>query len=127
MQRYEQWQKLREIAKVNAHGKLPTSFDEQEPAPPPSPVAEDEILDLTMDFNAISIDQEAELDESGVERIPMADPEMDVSPLRLIFHSGGRLNYPFSDRSPNRWELTNLPHQTVARICTFAGEARYQV
>ena len=79
VQRYEQWQKLREIAKVNAHGKLPPAFDEQEPAPPPPPVAEDEILDLTMDFNAISIDPEAELDESGVERVPMADPEMDVS------------------------------------------------
>ena len=79
VQRYEQWQKLREIAKVKAHGRLPPAFDEQEPAPPPPPVAEDEILDLTMDFNAISIDPEAELDESGVERVPMADPEMDVS------------------------------------------------
>lgn len=79
MQRYEQWQKLRDTAKVNAHGKLPSSFDEQEPPPPPPPIAEDEILDLTMDFNAISIDPEAELDESGVERVPMADPEMDVS------------------------------------------------
>jgi len=79
-----------------------------------------------MDFNAISIDPEAELDESGMERIPMADPEMDVSSLRLVFHSGGRLSSPFSDRSPNRWELTNLPHQTVARICTSAEEAHYQ-
>lgn len=79
VQRYEQWQKLRETAKENAHGRLPSSFDEQEPPPPPPPVAEDEILDLTMDFNAISIDPEAELDESGVERVPMADPEMDVS------------------------------------------------
>ena len=87
VQRYEQWRKLREIAKTNAHGKLPPSFDEQEPAPPPPPVAEDDILDLTMDFNAISIDPEAELDESGVERVPMADPEMDVSVLRLVFHS----------------------------------------
>lgn len=77
VQRYDQWQKLREIARSNAHGKLPDSFAEQEPAPPPPPVAEDEILDLTMDFNAISMDPEAELDESGVERVPMADPEMD--------------------------------------------------
>jgi len=77
VRRYEQWKKLREIAKANAHNKLPFSFDEQEPTPPPPPVAEDEILDLTMDFNAISIDPEAELDESGVERVPMADPEMD--------------------------------------------------
>ena len=88
VQRYEQWQKLRGIAKVNAHGKLPSSFDEQEPTPPPPPLAEDEILDLTMDFNAISIDPEAELDESGVERVPMADPEMDVSVLRPVFDLG---------------------------------------
>ena len=125
MQRYEQWQKLRDTAKVNAHGKLPSSFDEQEPPPPPPPIAEDEILDLTMDFNAISIDPEAELDESGVERVPMADPEMDVSVLRLI--SNLVVNQALSDHSPNRWELTNPPHQTVPRICTFAGEARYQV
>ena len=52
-------------------------------------MAEDDILDLTMDFNAISIDPEAELDESGVERVPMADPEMDVSLLRLVSHSDG--------------------------------------
>jgi len=72
------------MAKVNSHGKLPSTFEEQEPAPPPPPLAEDEILDLTMDFNAISIDPEAELDESGVERVPMADPEMDVSVLHLL-------------------------------------------
>ena len=84
VQRYEQWQKLRGMAKVNSHGKLPSTFEEQEPAPPPPPLAEDEILDLTMDFNAISIDPEAELDESGVERVPMADPEMDVSVLHLL-------------------------------------------
>ena len=80
-----------------------------------------------MDFNAISIDPEAELDDSGVERVPMADPEMDVSVLRLVSNPGCRLIRPPSDHSPNRWELTNPPHQTVPRICTFAGEARYQV
>lgn len=72
------------MAKVSAGDKLPASFDEQEPTPPPPPLAEDEILDLAMDFNAISIDPEAELDESGVERVPMADPEMDVSLFRLV-------------------------------------------
>ena len=41
-----------------------------------------------MDFNAISIDPEAELDESGVERVPMADPEMDVSVSRFVLHPG---------------------------------------
>ena len=115
------------MAKTNARGKLPSSFDEQEPTPPPPPVAEDDILDLTMDFNAISIDPEAELDESGVERVPMADPEMDVSVSYSVFHFGSRLINLFSDRSPNRWEVTNPPRQTVPRTCTSAGEARYQV
>lgn len=127
MLRYEQWQRLRKTAKDNAHGKLPASFDEQEPTPPPPPVAEEEILDLTMDFNAISIDPEAELDESGVERVPMADPEMDVRFLCLIFHCKGRLSNSFSDHSLNKLEPTSPPHQTVLKICTFAGEARSQV
>lgn len=115
------------MAKVNAHGKLPTSFDEQEPTPPPPPVAEDEILDLTMDFNAISIDPEAELDESGVERVPMADPEMDVCLLPSIFCYKGQTNNLFSDHFLSSSELTNPHHRTVPKICTSAGEALYQV
>ena len=41
-------------------------------------------MDLTIDLNAVSIDAEvplSELDESGIERVPMADPGMDVSAL----------------------------------------------
>ena len=39
-------------------------------------------MDLTIDLSAVSIDAEVplnELDESGIERVPMADPGMDVS------------------------------------------------
>lgn len=32
-----------------------------------------------MDFSAISIDGEGDLDESGIERVPMADPGLEVS------------------------------------------------
>ena len=45
---------------------------------------EADIMDLTIDLNAVSIDAEvplSELDESGIERVPMADPGMDVSAL----------------------------------------------
>ena len=39
-------------------------------------------MDLSIDLNAVSIDAEvplSELDESGIERVPMADPGLDVS------------------------------------------------
>lgn len=43
---------------------------------------EADIIDLTMDLNAVSLDAEiplGDLDDSGIERVPMADPGMDVS------------------------------------------------
>ena len=42
-------------------------------------------MDLTIDLNAVSIEGDVplnELDESGIERVPMADPGMDVSTLQ---------------------------------------------
>jgi len=79
--RYEQWQKVREKAMQNAGGKLPKGFKEVERLPPPPPSIGDDsdILELSMELNAVSIDGEvpAELDESGIERVPMADPGFD--------------------------------------------------
>ncbi|KAI0748237.1 protein phosphatase 2A regulatory B subunit [Daedaleopsis nitida] len=78
--RYEEWQKLREKAVKNCGGKLPEGFVDIEPTPPPPPVEDLDIMDLSIDLNAVSIDGEAplgELDESGIERVPMADPGMD--------------------------------------------------
>ncbi|KAI0720978.1 protein phosphatase PP2A0 B subunit gamma isoform [Cerioporus squamosus] len=78
--RYEEWQKLREKAMENCGGKPPAGYVDIEPTPPPPPVEDLDIMDLTIDLNAVSIDAEAplgELDESGIERVPMADPGMD--------------------------------------------------
>ncbi|OCH94996.1 protein phosphatase 2A regulatory B subunit [Obba rivulosa] len=80
VERYEEWQKLREKARKNCGGKLPEGFKDQEPAPPPPPVDDQDILDLSIDLNAVSIDAEvplSDLDESGIERVPMADPGLD--------------------------------------------------
>ncbi|KAF9821355.1 hypothetical protein IEO21_00601 [Rhodonia placenta] len=78
--RYEEWQNLREKALKNCGGKLPPNFVDHLPTPPPPPVDDADIMDLTIDLNAVSIDAEVplnELDESGIERVPMADPGLD--------------------------------------------------
>jgi len=81
--RYNAWQKMREIALQNApNGQLPTGFHEVPHAPPPPPPSADDtdILDLSMELNAASIDDvPGDLDEHGIERVPMADPGLDRS------------------------------------------------
>lgn len=79
--RFEAWQKMRQKAVENIGGKLPEGFVEiPYPSPPPPPSAEDvDILDLSMELNAASIDDvTGGLDEHGIERVPMADPGLDV-------------------------------------------------
>lgn len=106
--RYEAWQKLRELARQNApNGKLPGSFVDREPTPPPPPVPEEDLLDLNMDFNAISIEGEGDLDESGIERVPMADPGMDRPfPEIGVDHSSASPNGP---QSPHVRRKSTLP------------------
>lgn len=74
---------MRERAIKNAPGgKLPAGFIEIDhpPPPPPSTVEDSDILDLSMELNAASIDDvPGDLDDSGIERVPMADPGLDVS------------------------------------------------
>ena len=82
VERYEEWQKLREKALKNCGGSPPPGYVDVPPPPPPPPVDDQEIMDLSIDLNAVSIDAEvplSELDESGIERVPMADPGLDVS------------------------------------------------
>ncbi|KAG6903223.1 Serine/threonine-protein phosphatase 2A 56 kDa regulatory subunit delta isoform [Termitomyces sp. Mi166 len=80
--RYEAWQRLREMARKNAPGgKLPEGYTEI-PRPPPSPptnIDDTDILNLSIELNAASIDDvPGDLDEHGIERVPMADPGLDV-------------------------------------------------
>ena len=63
---------------------MPVGYKEPEHAPPPPPSNEEDsdILDLSMELNAASIDDvPGDLDDSGIERVPMADPGFDVSPM----------------------------------------------
>ena len=92
MHKYEGWKKIREQAVANADGHLPEGFEKDEPVPPPTPPADDaDILDLALDLNAVSIDGEIpqDLDDSGIERVPMADPGMDVSGTAQPLHMFG--------------------------------------
>ena len=79
---YTAWQRLREKALQNAPGgKMPEGYIEPYRAPPPPPIAVDDadMMDLSIELNAASIeDVPGDLDESGLERVPMADPGLDV-------------------------------------------------
>jgi len=82
---------LRQKAVVNANGHLPDGFEQDEPIPPPPPPADDaDIVDLSLELNAVSIDGDVphELDDSGIERVPMADPGLDVSGMRQLHTFG---------------------------------------
>ncbi|KAH9180625.1 protein phosphatase 2A regulatory B subunit [Lactarius sanguifluus] len=87
MDRYEGWKKIRAKALQNANGHLPDGFMEDEPQPPPPASPDDgDIVDLAMDLSAVSIDGEIahELDDSGIERVPTADPGLDVSGRKSV-------------------------------------------
>jgi len=79
--KYEAWQKMREIALKNAPGgKMPDGYVEipHAPPPPPSTIDDADIMDLSMELNAASMDDvPGDLDEHGLERVPMADPGLD--------------------------------------------------
>ncbi|KAG5727635.1 Serine/threonine-protein phosphatase 2A 56 kDa regulatory subunit delta isoform [Termitomyces sp. T112] len=90
--RYEAWQQLREMARKNAPGgRLPEGYTEipRLPPSPPSNIDDTDILNLSIELNAASIDDvPGDLDEHGIERVPMADPGLD-RPLPEI---GGELS-----------------------------------
>ena len=70
----------------NANGKLPEGFSEQQFPQLPPAVDDLDIENLSMDLSAASIDAEIaqELDESGIERVPMADPGLEVGEATAV-------------------------------------------
>jgi serine/threonine-protein phosphatase 2A regulatory subunit B' len=98
VQKYLVWQKLRERALENAGGKMPEGYIEIPHAPPPPPptVDDSDIMDLSMELNAASLDDiPGDLDERGIERVPMADPVIDR---------------PFPEIGTDRSPLNQGPH-----------------
>ena len=74
---YTAWQKLREKALKNAPGgKMPDGYVEPYRAPPPPPIAVDDadMMDLSIELNAASIEDV----QGDLESVPMADPGLDV-------------------------------------------------
>lgn len=81
LRQYEAWTKMREKALRNNGGKLPDGYVEppRNPPSPSAPIDDADILDLSLELNAASIDDvPGDLDETGLERVPMADPGLDV-------------------------------------------------
>jgi serine/threonine-protein phosphatase 2A regulatory subunit B' len=80
--RYAAWTKLRAQARANAApGKLPAGFAEDEPTPPPPPPADEpDIMDLSLELSQAHLDADmsTDVDETGIERVPMADPGMPI-------------------------------------------------
>ncbi|TFK76514.1 protein phosphatase 2A regulatory B subunit [Pluteus cervinus] len=95
--RFHAWQRLEERAVENAHnGKLPQGYDPvHRSPPPPMPIDDSDVLDLSMELNATTIDDvTADLDEHGIERVPMADPGLDrpIPDIGSSEHSPGGLH-----------------------------------
>jgi serine/threonine-protein phosphatase 2A regulatory subunit B' len=74
IERYEGWQKMREVALKNAGDSAPEELTTEYPPPPPED--EEDLGDMSIDLSAAAMDAEVAqaLDESGIERVPMADP-----------------------------------------------------
>jgi len=86
---------LRQVARVKAGDRLPKSYKEfvREAPPPPAP-DDNDIFDLSMELNAVSLDDvQGDLDEQGIERVPMADPGLDVGSPNFNLTAIGHLSY----------------------------------
>lgn len=79
VERYDGWQKMRETALKNAGDNAPEEVASEYPPPPPED--EEDLGDVSIDhLSAAAMDAEVAqaLDESGMERVPMADPGIGV-------------------------------------------------
>lgn len=89
-ERYENWQKMRELALKNAGDKAPPEVQQEYPLPPPD---DEDLGDVSLDLTG-PLEPELLLDETGIERVPTADPGMGgdepVSPLGQNAHARRR-------------------------------------
>ena len=75
---------MREVAIQNSDGKLPEGFEENFPQPPP--VDDLDIENLSLDLSAASIDADIgdAIDDSGIERVSMADG-IEVRAIQYLY------------------------------------------
>jgi serine/threonine-protein phosphatase 2A regulatory subunit B' len=87
VQRYEHWQKLRDIAIAKVGPSKVELIKKMEFPEPPPPLDESEIADVSIDMSQAAIEAEVthqELDLGGIERVPDADPGLDVSFSKIL-------------------------------------------
>jgi len=70
-ERYHNWQKMRELALQHCGDEVPSDLKAEYPPPPPDD--DEDPIDVSLDLTG-PLETEGMLDESGIERIPMADP-----------------------------------------------------
>ena len=93
------------------------------PPPPPSSIEDVDIMDLSLELNAASMDDvPGDLDEHGIERVPMADPGLDVRHLYAAQIVWG-YDCIHSDLFPTLVEII----RQLAKGCIHAGKAFSQV
>jgi len=77
-ERYQNWQKMRELALQHCGERVPSDLTAEYPPPPPDD--DEDPADVSLDLTG-PLEPEGILDESGIERIPTADPGvMDDGP-----------------------------------------------
>ncbi|KZT60385.1 protein phosphatase 2A regulatory B subunit [Calocera cornea HHB12733] len=78
--RYDNWQRLREMAIQNCNGELPKDFEKDFPEPPqPPPLDDSDIDDVTLDL-AEGL-QQVDLDDSALSHaVPMSEPSYSNLP-----------------------------------------------
>jgi hypothetical protein len=131
VERYENWQKLKDAAIANADPKKKDSIAKMEYPEPPPPLDESEIADVTLDLSQAAIEAEVshqELDLSGMERVPDADPGLDVRSSLLEFIHG---DLSTCSNLILKWEVARLRKQqlegNLVSAHTCDGRAYFQV